>query len=441
MKVVRNIGKGGFGSVDEVIDFEGNRYAKKTFAINQPYEMNLELRENVEKRFIREAKIQANFNHPNIVSVTHSYLEQTPPSFCMPLAYSSLADDIYSSQNLNGNYLEAIMDILAGLEELHSLGIYHRDLKPQNVLRFNKIEYKSYAISDFGLMSISDTQLSVLTTTGMRMGSDMYTAPEITTDLKRASVQSDIYSIGCILHDFVGTESRIPCNEIIDPFCHYSDIIRICTRRDPGRRFTSVADLRDAILSVSVPPRLPASENASVFLERLESSDHLDITFWKQLVGFIGTAENSDTWIIFNAFSIGRIEEICATDEYISNNISNEYCLWVENNSFSFSSCDGLASRLVTFFNNIDDLESQVNLLFALLKLGTSHNRWYVEREFARLCGTNMNYYLAKRFGMEIRVKGSEVCSMFYHLKRSINFGPEKLHPDIYSVLKSVCAL
>lgn len=86
------------------------------------------------------------------------------------------------------------MDILAGLETIHNLSIYHRDLKPSNILRFGE----NYAISDFGLVSLDKSQISVLTQTGMRMGSDKYTAPEITNELKYASRASDIYSAGCI---------------------------------------------------------------------------------------------------------------------------------------------------------------------------------------------------------------------------------------------------
>ncbi|EMV0254206.1 TPA: serine/threonine-protein kinase [Vibrio cholerae] len=442
MEFVRHIGKGGFGTVDLVKDVNGSYWARKTFSINQPVPLSPELESNVKKRFIREANIQSNINHHNIVRVVAAQLDHNPPYFFMPYAQSSLSDDLSADRTLNGRYLEAIMDILAGLEELHSLGIYHRDLKPQNVLRFGADEYRDYAIGDFGLMSIKDTQLSVLTTTGMRMGSDMYTAPEITADLKKASARSDIYSVGCILHDFVGTGDRIPCNEIDDDHSQYADIIRICTRRDPNRRFSSVSDLREALLSVDTIPAVPTSATVAKFVEMLASETRLDRMFWEGLVTFVeATPDSDDIRLIFNVLTIHRIDELCNFDEDLARRLSNRYSSWIDGSSFSFSSCDGLASRLVCFFHNLNELDSQVNILLALLYLGTSHNRWYVEREFEKLCGLQMNNNLATRLGLEIRVIGQDACRMFHHLERSIGTNLQNLHPTVYNTLRQVCNL
>ena len=56
-QTVRMIGSGGFGNVEEVIDSTGERFARKTFSINQP--LPIELHENILKRFQKEIRIQS----------------------------------------------------------------------------------------------------------------------------------------------------------------------------------------------------------------------------------------------------------------------------------------------------------------------------------------------------------------------------------------------
>ena len=140
MKVVRQIGRGGFGTVDLVEDETGAQFARKTFSINQPGEFPADMEDNVKRRFRREARIQSELVHHNIVPVLESDVEAEPPSFIMPLALATLDQEMAASKDLDGHFLEALMDILAGLEEIHQLDIYHRDLKPQNVLKLGSAD-------------------------------------------------------------------------------------------------------------------------------------------------------------------------------------------------------------------------------------------------------------------------------------------------------------
>jgi eukaryotic-like serine/threonine-protein kinase len=133
LKFVGQLGVGGFGVVDLVQDEDGNRFARKTFALNQT--LSTEMTENVKKRFIREAKVQQGFSHKNIVPVVGGELDGDPPFYLMPVASSTLADEIRKDRTLSGKFVSALSDIVAALEELHGLDIFHRDLKPQNVLR------------------------------------------------------------------------------------------------------------------------------------------------------------------------------------------------------------------------------------------------------------------------------------------------------------------
>lgn len=437
---IKRIGSGGFGNVDLVQDIaNGNQYARKTFSINQPQELPPELAENVRKRFIREASIQYQLKHKNIVPVLFKDLTSNPPSFLMPVATSSLDKDIAINRNLNGNFLRAIMDILSGLEEIHSMQIYHRDLKPQNVLGFNTPEGSYYAISDFGLMSVKDTQISALTHTGMKMGSDYYTAPEIVSDLKKASSLSDIYSVGCILHDFVGTADRIPCGEIDNDTGPYAHIMRVCTRRDPSRRFQSVAMLRDAILSIDPSVITNINAEASTYINALANEANLASQVCRQLVDYVeDNITNDNSTAIFQRLTLGAIQKIIQLDSAAATRLGEAYAKWASDYSFPFEQCDGVCNRLSEFLN-LESLNCKSEILISMLLMGTSHNRWYVERKFVSECGASMHTDLARRLALELSILERKMCGAIGHLERSIGVTYRDLHPVIADMILRVC--
>lgn len=427
---IKNEGNGGFGVVDRVADTNGIQYAKKTFSVNQGPHFTKELVESVKKRFIREAQIQNHISHYNIVPITETFLDQDPPYFIMKLAEDSLYKDMLKSRNLNGNFMDCILDILAGLEELHSMEIYHRDLKPANILRFkNGRDY--YAIGDFGLMSINQTRLSAITQTGMRMTSDFYTAPEIVKDLKSASAQSDIYSIGCIIHDFIGNEERIPCGEI-DEDNDYSGILRNCTRKDPARRFKSVKDLREALLSLGeINITSKTNENIEFFDYLNKASEDITKDNWIKIITFIEDKfDHDDTIILMQKISIGQINKLLTNYVDIGNRLGIMYAKWIRNTSFNYDDCDALSTKLSKFID-ICKLSVKSDCLMAMLYLGTSHNRWYVERMFVNYVKPDLEINLAKRLAIEIITDSTKARDAIKHLTYSIHLSIDTLHPQL----------
>lgn len=441
MKVLENIGQGGFGIVDKVMIDNDDIFARKTFQINQGPHFPIELRENVKKRFIREAKVQSAIKHKNIVPILFKELSIDTPYFLMPLAECSLEQDLKIDHTLGGNFMKAILDIIAALEELHSMKIFHRDLKPANVLRFRDNDGENfYAIGDFGLMSIKQTSISTLTQTGMKMGSDFYTAPEVVQELKNASAQSDIYSLGCIIHDcLVGIGKRIPCDEIKESG-EFAAILKNCTRKDPSRRFKSVTALRDALLSlgeVSVKAKTEKGSDIIKILDKREQDISLDE--WGNIISFVeDESATPDAVAILRKMKISHIEEIIKKSPVIATRLAIEYANWIRNNSFLFEECDGLAIRLESFINGCD-IDIQVECLLAMLYLGTHHNRWYVEQKFVKYVSAQMDQNLAKRLAVEFRVEDEEICKAMNHLTRSIQYNVNDLCPILLSAYKETC--
>jgi len=430
-QVIKQLGQGGFAIVSLIQFSDGTYAARKEFHPNQGQVLSQQEIEHIKDRFKREVITLTEIDHPNVVKVLRSEIHLDPPAYIMPVADSTLGDDLafVKAQPLSSR-IKILMDIFAGLEAIHDLSIYHRDLKPQNILKFGN----DYAISDFGLISLDKSQVSVLTQTGMYMGSDRYTAPEITSELKFSSRASDIYSVGCILHDLTttGSGARVPCNQIKDPTNPYEGILQICTRSEKNDRFQSVKDLREAVISIVMneSEQPVVGSNQEKILSILKSQNVYDLTFVNDFINLLETNSLSDSQNILINLDSEILEKLVKiNDTNMVSRLCGIYAKWIYSYSFDFAMCDVLASRLDSFWI-INDPEVRSNVLLGLLIMGASHNRWYVEQKFVSRI-KNCDDNTARRFVLESAVRRREVISAINHLPKSINFNRSELPPLI----------
>ena len=148
------------------------------------------------------------------------------------------------------------------------------------------------------------------------------------------------------------------------------------------------------------------------------------------------TISDSEKKIILEEISLDHIALI-NQDKNQSAFIAKVYCQYVRSSGFSWDFCDTLANRVTAFME-----QGSVDILaegtFALLYLGTNHNRWYVERKAAKYLSGDIEERLLKRICMEIRVDGDKFCSAIKHLFYSISYTIESLNLEIKTI-KEVC--
>ena len=100
------------------------------------------------QRFEREVRLLSRLNHPNIVKIIASNLVADQKFYVMTLYQCSLTSVIPHLVNDYSRQLLIINSILSGIQYLHSEGVIHRDLKPDNILCNSDTDI---VITDFGL--------------------------------------------------------------------------------------------------------------------------------------------------------------------------------------------------------------------------------------------------------------------------------------------------
>jgi len=155
------------------------------------------------ERFIREARIIASLNHPNVIPVHRAGESQGLFYYVMEyLEAETLADRLARGPLPAPDAVAAARDVLAALESAHGRGVVHRDVKPANIFLL-----KGRAIlADFGIAKDTAATGPGLTGDGRVVGSPGYMAPEQMAggDIGAAT---DLYAVGLVLYEALTGES------------------------------------------------------------------------------------------------------------------------------------------------------------------------------------------------------------------------------------------
>lgn len=278
------IGRGGMKEVFKVTDLK----ASQNIAMAK---LKKEAGRESTESFLREARLTACLQHPNIISIYDlGFDEHDSPYFTMELLGGKNLHEIISESSLNRNQLLDIFNkVCDAVAYAHSRQILHLDLKPDNIQIGN---YGEVHVCDWGLAKIltedddmeidEDLDPNILnhaTIHGRIKGSPGYMAPEQATPYGDKDIRSDIYALGAILYTIFTGESPIK-GETIDTLLEKTKNAEIT----PISKFTDVPKSIQAIVNKSL------SKEKS---DRYQSVQNLKADLDKYIHGFATLAENA----------------------------------------------------------------------------------------------------------------------------------------------------
>jgi serine/threonine-protein kinase len=179
------------------------------------------------ERFIRESRMAAGLDHPNIVTVYDA--GEVNGSLYISMRYvegSDLEKLLHEEKQLEPHRAISILSqIASALDAAHAEGLVHRDVKPGNILVDPAASVPGFDrayLSDFGI-SKRTTSRGGLTRTGQFVGTVDYVAPEQITG-EPVDGRADVYSLGCVLYQCLSGRVPFPgLTEVATIYSHLHD--------------------------------------------------------------------------------------------------------------------------------------------------------------------------------------------------------------------------
>ncbi|MBS1859650.1 MAG: protein kinase [Acidobacteria bacterium] len=230
-------------------------------------------------RFLREIKVHASLQHPNICGLRAALRVEGRLIMIVELVEGeSLEDRMRPGPMDAAAAVRCAIQVLSALGYAHERGVIHRDIKPANILIARTGEAK---LTDFGIARSEGTER--LTGTGLAVGTLAYMSPE---QIRAEPVdgRSDLYSFGLTLYEMVTgrraihAESQhalmtaqlemLPAEPVsVNPYvpAAVSAAIMRAVQKDPARRFQTAREFEDALrhLGGGAMPAAPEAASAT----------------------------------------------------------------------------------------------------------------------------------------------------------------------------------
>ena len=193
-EVIGTLGAGGIGQVYQV----RHAISQRIEAMKVLLSVQTGGGEEVSERFLREIRVLASLDHPNIAALHNAFRHSDQMIMIMEFVEGvTLRAKLGSGSILMSQSLDYMRQVLSGLSFAHDKGIVHRDIKPSNIMVTARERVK---LLDFGLAF--QGLGSDITRTGLILGSLHYMSPEQVMG-ERVDARSDIYSVGVTLYQLL----------------------------------------------------------------------------------------------------------------------------------------------------------------------------------------------------------------------------------------------
>jgi serine/threonine protein kinase len=257
------IGAGAMGRVFRAFDrTTGRTVAAKLVVARSEIDLDTLL------RFQQEGAVLATLSHPHIVDIYDSFAEEHASCIIMELLDGQSLGHVLRGGPLPLDRAKDLAQQVAdALAYAHGQQIVHRDIKPDNVMVLGGDQVK---VTDFGIARIlqPDTSLQTIATTGMRLGTPSYMAPEQIEGTK-IDGRTDIYALGAMLYHMVTgrppfegddalsvavkhlQEEPVPPSRIDEAIpSDWDALIVKAMAKDPANRFQSADEIRAVLTTL-----------------------------------------------------------------------------------------------------------------------------------------------------------------------------------------------
>ncbi|HEY7860408.1 MAG TPA: protein kinase [Gemmatimonadaceae bacterium] len=262
--VKEELGRGGMALVYRAID----RRLKRAVAL-KVLPPELAFREEVRRRFLREAETSAKLSYQNIVPIYSVDEKNGIVYLVMALVDGeTLAARMARGPRMSFDEIRRVLREVAGaLAYAHAHGVVHRDIKPENILLDR--ESGRAMVTDFGIARAAEGDAR-LTVTGVAIGTPAYMSPEQALGEREADGRSDIYSLGVVGYQMLAgelpfkasntpsmmmkhlTERLRPIREVRpDAPSDIAAVIEHALGKRPEDRFSSASEMASALATPS----------------------------------------------------------------------------------------------------------------------------------------------------------------------------------------------